>query len=106
MRTRPALKNFAPILCLVLAGAMSVASGAPVKHKARKSVRVYADPSAGDVTQFDDPIVRQIAIDALGHEQGSVVAIDPSDGRILSIVNQKMAFSAGFEPCSTIKPFV
>ena len=27
-------------------------------------------------------------------------------GRILTIVNQQMAFSSGFEPCSTIKPFV
>src|SRR5579871_354716 len=107
MRTHPALKNIAPILCLVLAGTMSAAFAAPVKHKVvRKSARVYADPSAGDVTQYDDPIVREIAIEALGHEQGSVVAVDPADGRILSIVNQKMAFSAGFEPCSTIKPFV
>jgi penicillin-binding protein 2 len=54
----------------------------------------------------DDPIVRQAAIDALGHEKGSVVAVDPTDGRILTIVGQKMAYSAGFEPCSTIKPFI
>ena len=50
--------------------------------------------------------MRQAAIDALGHEKGSVVAVDPTDGRILTIVGQKMAFSAGFEPCSTIKPFI
>jgi cell division protein FtsI/penicillin-binding protein 2 len=35
-----------------------------------------------------------------------VVAIDPNSGRILSIVNQKLAFSAGFMPCSTIKPVI
>jgi cell division protein FtsI/penicillin-binding protein 2 len=35
-----------------------------------------------------------------------VVAIDPNSGRILSIVNQKLAFSAGFKPCSTIKPVI
>jgi len=51
-------------------------------------------------------MVRQIALDALGREKGSVVAVDPSSGRILAIVNQKMAFSSGFEPCSTIKPFI
>ncbi len=45
-------------------------------------------------------------MDALGHEKGSVVAVDPTTGRILTIVNQKMAFSSGFEPCSTIKPFI
>ena len=65
-----------------------------------------ADPTKDDVTINDDPVVRQIAVDALGHEKGSVVAVDPTNGRILAIVNQKMAFSAGFEPCSTIKPFV
>jgi penicillin-binding protein 2 len=50
--------------------------------------------------------VRQIALDALGHANGSVLAMDPSTGRILTIVNQKMAFSSGFEPCSTIKPVI
>jgi cell division protein FtsI/penicillin-binding protein 2 len=54
----------------------------------------------------DDPAVRQAAIDALAHEKGSVVAVDPTNGRVLTIVGQKMAYSAGFEPCSTIKPFI
>jgi cell division protein FtsI/penicillin-binding protein 2 len=56
--------------------------------------------------EYDDPLVRQIALDALGHANGSVLAMDPSTGRILTIVNQKMAFSSGFEPCSTIKPVI
>ncbi len=64
------------------------------------------DPTSGDVTQFDDPVVRQAAIHALGHYYGSVVAVDPNTGRILAIVNQKLAFSSGFEPCSTIKPVI
>jgi penicillin-binding protein 2 len=64
------------------------------------------DPAEGDVVQADDPVVRAAAIDALGHEKGSVVAVDPTDGRVLTIVGQKMAYSAGFEPCSTIKPFI
>ena len=51
-------------------------------------------------------MIRQIALDALGREKGSVLAVDPSNGRILTIVNQKMAFGSGFEPCSTIKPFI
>ena len=51
-------------------------------------------------------MIRQVALEALGHEKGSVLAVDPTDGRVLAIVNQKMAFSAGFEPCSTIKPFI
>jgi cell division protein FtsI/penicillin-binding protein 2 len=58
------------------------------------------------VAQFDDPVVRRAAVEALGRYNGSVVAIDPSNGRILSIVNQQLAFSAGFIPCSTIKPVI
>ena len=72
----------------------------------RGRVPTIADPAAGDDTQFDDPVIRQIALEALGHANGSVVAMDPNTGRVLSIVNQKMAFSSGFEPCSTIKPVV
>src|SRR3984957_15959196 len=66
----------------------------------------YADPTKEDVVDYDDPIVRAIAVDALGRSNGSVLAMDPTTGRILAIVNQKMAFSAGFEPCSTIKPVI
>ena len=64
------------------------------------------DPTIGDNAQFDDPIVRQVAISALGKYNGSVLAMDPKTGRILTIVNQKLAFSSGFEPCSTIKPTI
>lgn len=66
----------------------------------------YPVSAAGDISQFDDPEVRQAAIAALGRYYGSVVAVDPNTGRILSIVNQKLAFSSGFEPCSTIKPVI
>jgi cell division protein FtsI/penicillin-binding protein 2 len=34
---------------------------------------------------------------------GTALAIDPSSGRILAMVNQKLALSSGAEPCSTIK---
>ena len=64
------------------------------------------DPGLGDDSQFDDPVVRQVALDALGKQNGSVVAVDPSTGRVLSIVNQRLAYSAGFEPCSTTKPVI
>jgi cell division protein FtsI/penicillin-binding protein 2 len=59
--------------------------------------------TAGDVTAGEDPVVREAAIQALGNMNGTVLAIDPSDGRILAMVNQKLALSAGAEPCSTIK---
>jgi penicillin-binding protein 2 len=62
-----------------------------------------SDLLAGDVTAGEDPVVRQAAIDALGDMNGTAVVIDPSNGRILAMVNQKLALSPGAEPCSTIK---
>jgi penicillin-binding protein 2 len=62
-----------------------------------------SDQFAGDITTGEDPIVRQAAIDALGDMNGTAVVIDPSSGRILAMVNQKLALSPGAEPCSTIK---
>jgi cell division protein FtsI/penicillin-binding protein 2 len=47
--------------------------------------------------------VRRIAVQALGHKYGSVVVVDASTGRILSILNQKLALGDGFQPCSTFK---
>ena len=72
----------------------------------RNGIPKFASSTDGDVATFDDPIVRQAAIRALGRYDGSVVAIDPNSGRILTIVNQKLAFSGGFKPCSTIKPVI
>jgi penicillin-binding protein 2 len=63
----------------------------------------FASPADGDDLSGEDPIVRQAAVDALGNFNGSVVVVDPSNGRVLSIVNQKLAFQGGFTPCSTIK---
>src|SRR5882724_3184010 len=61
------------------------------------------DITEGDIVEGEDPIVRQAAIDALGNMNGTVVAIDPTSGRILAAVNQKLALSEGAQPCSTIK---
>jgi cell division protein FtsI/penicillin-binding protein 2 len=69
-------------------------------------VPTFADSTKDDVAQFDDPVVRAAAVQALGRYNGSVVAIDPSTGKILTVVNQKLAFSSGFIPCSTIKPTI
>jgi membrane carboxypeptidase/penicillin-binding protein len=61
------------------------------------------DIGQDDITAGEDPVVRQAAIDALGEMNGTAVVIDPSNGRILAMVNQKLALSPGAEPCSTIK---
>ena len=61
------------------------------------------DIAEGDVIAGEDPVVRKAAIDALGNMNGTVVAIEPTSGRILAMVNQKLALSSGAQPCSTIK---
>jgi len=68
--------------------------------------RPLIDPTKDDVTTFDDPVIREAAVEALGHEDGGVVVVDPNSGRILSAVNQPLVFSADYIPCSTIKPVI
>lgn len=66
----------------------------------------YADSTAGDESNGEDPAVRAAAVEALGPLNGSVVVVDPQTGRILSVVNQQVAFKESYTPCSTIKIFV
>ena len=61
------------------------------------------DIANGDITTGEDPVVRQAALDALGNMNGTVVAIEPTSGRVLAMVNQKLALASGAQPCSTIK---
>jgi cell division protein FtsI/penicillin-binding protein 2 len=63
----------------------------------------YADSAAGDNADGEDLEVRRSAVEALGGYNGSVLVADPATGRILTMVNQKLALSGGFQPCSTIK---
>ena len=83
-------------------------SSARLHYRHRYYERFYTSSFAegiggGDVTEGEDPIVRQAAVDALGNMNGTVVAIEPTSGRILAMVNQKLALSSGAQPCSTIK---
>ncbi len=93
------------------------AAKAPPKSPAKKpavrprtytynGIPTYTDPTENDIPEFDDPVVREVAVRALGTLNGTVVVVDPTSGRILTIVNQKLAFSGGFQPCSTFKPVV
>jgi penicillin-binding protein 2 len=74
------------------------------RYQERFSASSFADNlTLGDVTEGEDPVVRAAAIEALGNMNGTAVAINPDNGRILAMVNQKLALSRGAEPCSTIK---
>jgi len=77
----------------------------------RKARRVYspwdtpnfADSTYGDVIDGEDLTVRRAAVAALGPYNGTVVVANPSTGRILTMVNQKLAMAGAYQPCSTIK---
>ncbi len=83
----------------------------PVTHMSRLRHRyvspwttpTFADSTVGDSVEGEDLVVRRAAVQALGPYNGSVVVVDPATGRILTVVNQKLAFQSGFEPCSTVK---
>ena len=66
----------------------------------------FADSTIGDNIDGEDLTVRRAAVDALGPFNGTVVVSDPYTGRVLSIVNQKLAYKSGFQPCSTFKVLV
>lgn len=74
-----------------------------ISHERFYTQSFIDNAAAGDNASGEDPVVRAAAMEALGSFNGTVLAIDPSTGRILTMVNQKLALSAGAEPCSTIK---
>lgn len=70
------------------------------------TVPTFAPSTEGDNVDGEDLIVRRAAVEALGPYNGTVVAVDASSGRILSMVNQNLALTGGFQPCSTVKILV
>lgn len=74
------------------------------RYYERFTASPYAyDNTVGDIVDGEDPMVRAAAVEALGNFNGTVVAVDPDTGRILTMVNQKLALSEGAQPCSTFK---
>ena len=75
-----------------------------VEHFSAPSFTSNVDSTTqGDLVAGEDPLVRASLLEALGTYNGTALAIDPKNGRILSMVNQKLALGPGAEPCSTIK---
>jgi penicillin-binding protein 2 len=92
-----------------LPAAPAAAAGkSAVRHTSARfrGVPTFANSTLADIGTFDDPTVRAAAVEGLGRYNGAVVAVDPNTGRILTVVNQKVAFGDGYIPCSTIKPTV
>ena len=88
----------------VLRGAAKKKKSSPRRRgRVRYTVSSYGNPTASDSEEGEDPSVREVAARALGKLNGSVMVVEADTGRVLTIVNQKLALSAGFKPCSTIK---
>jgi penicillin-binding protein 2 len=84
--------------------AVKKAAAKPVrKKKPRYKPAPPVDPTLGDNVDGEDLDIRRAAVDALGTMNGSVVVVDPTSGRVLTMVNQKLALTGGYTPCSTIK---
>lgn len=73
------------------------------RRRRRFIVPTYANSTKHDRPRGEDLSMRAVAAQALGRYNGSVVVVETDTGRILTVVNQQLAFSAGFKPCSTIK---
>lgn len=66
----------------------------------------FAEVTGNDRINGDDPVIRKAAVDALGPYNGSVVVVNPQNGRILTMVNQKLGLTGAYQPCSTVKVVV
>ncbi len=95
---------------LVVRTALRSSPSASTARRRRPSVTggpwrspTYADSTLDDNVDGEDLEIRRAAVEALGPYNGSVVVVDPTTGRILTIVNQRLALQGGFIPCSTIK---
>lgn len=96
--SKPAPKRTAPAKSV-----RTAKSRRPARYVQTWKAPTYGDPTDGDNAAGEDPAIRRAATAALGNLNGSVVVTDAATGRILTIVNQKLAFKSGFTPCSTIK---
>ena len=65
------------------------------------AANVSKDNSTGE-----DLDVRRAAIEALAGRAGTVVVMDPNNGRVFTVVNQQMALGSPVKPCSTVKLIV
>jgi len=106
--TAPGVKPSRPT-----ASARTVISSTRQKSPTAPKSRLIAQATAytngtakEDDLRGEDPVIRRAAVEALGKLPGSIVVVDPNSGRVLTIVNQNLALSSGYQPCSTFKPAV
>ena len=64
-----------------------------------------ASSVAGINEDATDAALQQAASLALGEREGTIIVMDPQNGRIRAVVNSRLAFEQALSPGSTIKPF-
>lgn len=93
-------RAFVPIVLLVmmlpLGGCQRVPGGDVVVSNSTSGSTSGSTYGAG---------LRDLAVAALGELEGAVLVIDPRTGRLLAVVNPRLAFGQSFPPGSAIKPF-
>lgn len=74
----------------------------------------FSFPGAQNPLQSNAPFASEAEIDAaleraattaLGGREGTIIILDPQNGRVRAVVNPQIAFEQSFPPGSTIKPF-
>ncbi|HYL98491.1 MAG TPA: SpoIID/LytB domain-containing protein [Blastocatellia bacterium] len=69
-----------------------------------------ATPARAPLTDLEnisrvDRSLHEAAEKALGEREGTVLVMDPRTGRLIAVVNPRLAFEQAFPPGSAIKPF-
>src|SRR5215813_321851 len=67
---------------------------------------IAASNIMNDDTTGEDQEIRAAVVNALQGRSGTAVVMDPSSGRVYSVVNQKMALGSPVKPCSTVKMII
>jgi penicillin-binding protein 2 len=104
---------------LTRAGRRALASSSRRRARARYLARLRVirardsalrNIAAGNMLKDDaageDQEIRAAAVRALQGRSGTVVVMDPNNGRVFTVVNQRMALGSPVKPCSTVKMIV
>ena len=84
-------------LCASFLIALTLCSCAAPDKQKRFSASISEDEQ--------DACLQRAATQALGNREGTVIVIDPQNGRLRAVVNSRLAFEQAFPPGSAIKPF-
>ena len=89
---------------LVKIGLLVALLSACATHQVQPSSNSSQSPPALSESELDAAL-QKAAEESLGERDGSVIVIDPQNGRLRAVVNPRLAFEQAFPPGSAIKPF-